>query len=148
MLSYLGRTVFEQTQTVLYAVLLGAILCAVYDVFRIIRIAFGGKTVAVFIEDILFSIIALVLTFIFVVAFNNGELRFFVLIGELIGFIAYYFTVGKLTILFSKTLISTLKKTMRFILKPLVKIFRSILKKSSKKPRPNSKKHLKIDKPM
>lgn len=152
MLNYLGASVLEQTVIFLYAVALGAILCAVYDVFRIIRIAFGGKITAVFIEDIIFSIIALLMTFIFVVAFNNGELRFFVLLGELIGFTVYYFTIGKLTMGISKAIISLIKKLINLLLMPFVKFFgllkektKTKNKKTPKKPLRIAKKHLKID---
>lgn len=146
MLNYLGITVLEQTIIFLYATALGAMLCAVYDVFRIIRIAFGGKITAVFVEDILFSIIALVLTFIFVVAFNNGELRFFVLIGELLGFVAYYFTLGRLTMSVSKMIISLIKKLFNLLVMPFVKLFGFLKEKMRPKLQKTPKKHLKIDK--
>ena len=153
MLNYLGTSVLEQAVIFLYAVALGGILCAVYDVFRIIRIAFGGKITAVFVEDIIFSIIALLLTFIFVVAFNNGELRFFVLLGELLGFTVYYFTLGRLTMSISKGIISLVKKLINLLLMPFVRLFGFLKgkielknKKTPKKPARIAKKHLKIDK--
>lgn len=153
MLNYLGTSVSEQAVIFLYAVALGAILCTVYDVFRIIRIAFGGKITAVFVEDIIFSVIALMLTFIFVVAFNSGELRFFILLGEMIGFTLYYFTLGKLTMSVSKAIISTIKKLLNLLLMPFVKLFgllkgkiKTKNKKTPKKPAHIAKKHLKIDK--
>ena len=154
-MGYLGLSITEQSLTFLYSLLLGALLCAIYDVFRIIRIAFGGKTVAVFIEDIVFSTIALVLTFVFVIAFNNGELRFFVLIGEFLGFVFYYFTVGRLTMFFSKAIIKLIKKLVSVICTPFVKLSRLLNRKlRAKKEKRDQKrghifkKHLKIDEQM
>ena len=149
MLNYLGISVLEQSRIFLYAVVLGTILCVLYDVFRVIRIAFGGKMTVVFIEDILFSVLALVLTFIFVVAVNNGELRFYVLVGELLGFAIYYFTFGRVTMGLSKGIISILKSLLNLLMKPFVRLFRSLKgKKKIKKKKSHhiSKNHLKIDK--
>lgn len=146
MLNYLGISVSEQVMIFLYAAALGGVLSAIYDVFRIIRIAFDGRITAVFVEDILFSIIALVLTFIFVVAFNNGELRFFVLIGEFVGFIIYYFTIGKLTMFASKAIISVVKKFLKLLSMPFVRLFRFIKQKTALKNKKTPKKHLKIGK--
>ncbi len=153
MMGYLGLTITEQTLVFLYSLLLGVLLCAIYDVFRIIRIAFGGKTITVFIEDIVFSIIALVLTFVFVIAFNNGELRFFVLIGEFLGFVFYYFTVGKLTMFFSKAIIKLIKRLISIVCTPFVGLFGMLKKKfrTKKEKRGQKRAHifknpLKIDK--
>lgn len=129
MMGYFGLSITEQALAFLYSLLLGALLCAIYDVFRMLRISFGGKAIAVFIEDIIFSIVALVLTFVFVIAFNNGELRFFILIGELFGFTAYYFTVGKLTMFFSKSVIKVIKKLLFILSFPFVKLFATVKKK-------------------
>ena len=132
-MGYLGLTIAEQSLVFLYAILLGTLLGAIYDLFRIIRISFGGKVVAVFIEDIIFSIAALVLTFVFVIAFNNGELRFFILIGEFLGFTVYYFTVGKLTMLISKAIIKVIKRLFFLISFQFVKLLAVIRKKTLRK---------------
>ena len=153
MMGYLGLTITEQSLAFLYSLLLGTLLCAIYDVFRIIRIAFGGKTLAVFIEDIVFSLASIVITFVFVIAFNNGELRFFVLIGEFLGFVFYYLTFGKLTMFFSKAIIKLIKKLIFIICTPFVRLCKAIKikhsvkkEKTEKKPNHIFKKHLKIDK--
>lgn len=122
-----GVSVSGQVLVFLYAMALGGALGAVYDVFRILRVAFGGQKTVVFIEDILFSALALVATFVFVVAVNRGELRFFVLIGELAGFSVYYFTLGRVVFTFSKAIIKAAKTAIMFILKPIFKLF-SIIK--------------------
>ena len=139
MTGYLGTTVAQQANTFVYSVALGALLCAVYDVFRIIRIAFGAKQIAVFVEDMVFSLIALILTFVFVITFNNGEVRFFVLIGELLGFIVYYFTVGRAVMLLSKAIINLVKKIFSFIYTPFVKVCKVIGTKIKQKKKKQEK---------
>lgn len=152
-MGYFGVSVSGQIMTFLYAMALGGILGAIYDIFRILRVAFGGKTVAVFAEDLAFSLIALIMTFVFVIAFNNGELRFFVLLGELAGFTAYYLTVGRLVIGFSKAIINFLKRAFQLLIRPFVKFCSAIKgkikqkkEKRRKKEKKPSKKHLKVDK--
>ena len=149
-MGYEGVPILAQTTSFLYAMTLGAVLSIVYDVFRIIRVAFGGKKTAVFIEDLVFSLVALVLTFVFVIAFNNGELRFFVLIGELLGFVTCHYTIGKIIIGFSRVIISGFKWLLRLIFNPIVKLFKKILprirrtKKKLSKTRKNHAKPLEI----
>ena len=103
---------------------LGAVLSVIYDIFRIIRVAFGGKKTAVFVEDLIFSLVALVLTFVFVIAFNNGELRFFVLIGELLGFVTCHYTIGRIIIGFSRAIINSVKWFFKLVFTPIVKLFK------------------------
>ena len=149
-MGYEGVPILAQTNSFLYAMALGAVLSLVYDVFRIIRVAFGGKKTAVFVEDLFFSIVALILTFVFVIAFNNGELRFFVLVGELVGFVICHSTIGRIIIVFSKAIINAIKWFLKVISTPFAKLFKRILpeikqiRKKLSKTRKNHEKPLEI----
>ena len=149
-MGYEGVPILAQTTSFLYAMVLGAVLSLVYDVFRIIRVAFGGKKTAVFVEDLLFSLAALVLTFVFVIAFNNGELRFFVLVGELLGFILCHCTLGRIVIGFSRAIINAIRWFFNLIFTPIIKALRKMLpkirqiKKKLIKSRKNREKPLEI----
>lgn len=151
-MGYEGVPILAQTTSFLYAMALGAVLSLVYDIFRIIRVAFGGKKTAVFVEDLLFSLVALVLTFVFVIAFNNGELRFFVLIGELFGFVVCHYTVGRVILSFSRAIINGVKWVLKLIFTPILKLFKKTLlkireiKKKLSKSRKNREKPLEISK--
>lgn len=63
----------------------------------------------------------------------EGQLRFYVLLGELLGFVVYYFTVGFLVIRMSKCIINWVKKILFFLYKifirPFVKLFVFIFRK-------------------
>lgn len=149
-MGYEGVPILAQTNSFLYAMALGAVLSVLYDVFRIIRVAFGGKKTAVFIEDLVFSLLALVLTFVFVIVFNNGELRFFVLIGELLGFVICHYTVGRIIIGFSRAIINSIKWFFKLIFTPIIKVLKKIppktkeIKKKLLKNRKNREKPLEI----
>ena len=146
-MGYEGMPISVQATTFLYAILLGAVLSVIYDVFRITRIAFGGRKTAVFIEDLLFSLVALVLTFVFVISFNHGELRFFVLLGELLGFVVCHITIGRIVIILSRTIIKAIKTVLGAIFRPLIRIskrFITKMKQIKKKLIKNRKKPLEI----
>lgn len=86
----------HQVIVFLCSVVVGAFLCAIYDIFRIARIAFKASDTLVFIQDIFYFVITLAISFVLVIEYNQGVLRGFLLIGELLGFVIYFFTVSRL----------------------------------------------------
>ena len=78
-----------------YSCVLGAGLGLLYDFFRIIRMMINPRNIAVFIQDIIYFIISGLITFLFVLGFNRGEARFYILAGEGIGWIIYHITLGE-----------------------------------------------------
>ena len=140
-MGYDGVSVSGQLQVFGLSVLLGVGLGLVYEVFRLLRLAFFSQKTVVFVQDVLFSLTALVSTFVFVVAVNEGQLRFFLLIGELCGFMVYYFTLGTLIFHLSSLIIGTVRKMLSFLLSPLKKALdRRASKKESRKKQKNQKK--------
>ena len=127
--------VAKETLIFLYSCVLGAGLGSVYDIFRIIRATLPSGHIAVFVEDSIFMIIASIATFIFSISFCNGYFRVFVIVGEVLGFVIYYCTVGVLVFNFFKGLISVLKsilvKIYRLVLKPILNFFKYIYIKFS-----------------
>ena len=84
----------EQISVVAYALVLGAILGIFYDIFRIIRLLFGARNLGMFIQDIIYFLISGFITFLFVLIFNFGESRFYILAGEALGWCIYHVSVG------------------------------------------------------
>ena len=78
-----------------YSCVLGAGLGLLYDFFRIIRMMINPRNIAVFIQDVIYFIISGIITFLFVLGFNSGEARFYILAGEGIGWIIYHITLGE-----------------------------------------------------
>ncbi len=79
----------------LFSCLLGAGLGALYDVFRVIRILINPRNIAVFFQDIIYFLASGFITFVFVLMFNSGESRFYIVIGECTGWIIYHVTLGE-----------------------------------------------------
>ena len=125
---------YRQVYTyIFYSVGIGVLIGVVYDVFRIIRIAFTVPGIVgdeyrgvehrsrytvdliVFLCDILFFVIDAVISAIFIFYANNGRIRGIALFGSLVGFAAYYNTVGRLVTLISASLIRLICRIIHFV---------------------------------
>lgn len=87
----------------LFSILLGLILSIIFDFFKIINFTFEFNNIIIFIQDILYFGISGVITFIFLLAFNNGKFSFFIILGEIIGWTIWHLSLGnKITYFLSK----------------------------------------------
>ncbi len=115
--NFLGYSIHQQLALMLYALILGAALGAVFDALRITRVilSYGISSrsgnelqrcvfALCFIEDIAFAVFAAVALVLFCFKANNGMSRGYILFGALVGFVLYLATLGRLTSLVSKAL--------------------------------------------
>ena len=114
------------------SILLGIFLGITYDIFRILRSSIKHNTTIVFIEDMIFFLICSVATFYFMMNVSMGQIRIFILIGELIGAILYKITIGNFITKFIVSVINLIKKTIvclyKMLIKPIIKLILYILK--------------------
>lgn len=146
-------TIADQTRLFLLALGLGFLLGVVYDLFRVIRMAFTMRRAGVFIQDVLFFLTCAAATFIFLLAVNQGEIRGFIIAGESLGFLIYYFSFGLLAIKVSSFLVQTVRRFFHLVSLPFRALFRLMrrlfgkigisVKKTSKKIAKKSKFNLK-----
>ena len=87
-----------------YSVLLGMCFCLFYDLLRSFRFAVKSTDFSVFLYDIFYFSVISVITFVFLLAVTNGELRGFVFLGILFGFLLFYFTVSRFLLKYLKSL--------------------------------------------
>ena len=80
----------------LYSLTLGVFLGLFYDVFRLIRLMISPKNLSVFVQDVIYFLVSGFVTFVFVLVFNFGESRFYILVGEALGWILYHISLGDL----------------------------------------------------
>ncbi len=146
----------EQLTVFLCSLGLGFILGIIYDFLRGVRLSLSGGKSLVVIFDILYFLILSFITFIFILALNKGEVRLYIIFGEALGLLFYYFSFGiaaiKLTdkiILFLKKFYSLIFKIITFPFFVLKRLFRNVLvkirkifKKTQKKNEKIKKKHL------
>ena len=55
-----------------------------------------------YVQDILYGIAAAFVTFLLALAVNSGEIRFYIIGGELIGMAVYFLTLGRITVRIAK----------------------------------------------
>lgn len=123
----------HQTLLFLEACLLGFLLGGVYDLFRILRLAVPHGKILVFIEDVVYFCVLTLASFIFVMTENNGLLRGFLLFGELLGAILYFFTLSFLLMKAAKGIIwavyGLFRLFYRLLIRPIGRFGCWILKK-------------------
>ncbi len=104
-------------QLVLFGIFiaLGMASALVYDTFRIVRSGF----LVTALKDMLFWLVMTVLVFTICLVFNNGEIRFFMFCGILIGALTYFRTVSRYVIGLLRFLLSFFKKIFGILLKIL-----------------------------
>lgn len=99
-----------------FSCFLGIVLGFMYDCFRLIRMIINPKNIFIFIQDVIYFCVSAVITFLFVLVFNNGESRFYILAGEGIGWILYHLTFGEAIYKCSKKIVSTFRHHIKKIL--------------------------------
>jgi len=130
-------TLAAQSHGLLIACIVGFALGAFYDVFRILRILCKTEKRHVFFQDIFFMACAAIVTFLLTLAVNWGEMRFYILAGEIMGICVYYLTVGEVTVRIAKLLYKLLscifKFVKRWLVLPVIRLFLSIGKFAARK---------------
>lgn len=122
----MGITVSSQTTIFLFSVVLGIALSLIFDGFRLTNVIFSQTAKKIFIKDIIYFILSAIITFIFILIVNMGEIRVYIISGEIIGWIIYRLTVGSI-------IYKALFTVIVFIKKYLNKIKRYIISKLPKK---------------
>lgn len=97
--------------------LLGGFFSFYYDCFRLFRQIIPHYGVIVFFEDILYFSSCAIIAFSFIVSKAAGEIRGFVFVGFIFGYILYFFTIS---IVFMKV--------WRFIFKVIKKVLLTLWK--------------------
>ncbi len=142
-----------QTKGFLFSVGFGVIIGVLYDLLRIVRLCLTGKSFFVAVFDIVFAVSAAVLSFLFFLTVTDGEIRLYILFGEMLGFLIYYFSFGIIAVRFCEKTAEKIKKFFKklfmFVFSPFIKFFKRIEEKinafrkylleMSKKPIKNAK---------
>ena len=114
--------IIQQSQILvfLYSLVVGVVFAVIYDIFKIIRYINITNKKVTFISDVIYMLLCAILYFYFSVGFNQGYVRVFTMIGVIVGFFIYVYTIGKIT---DKLILYTSKKIISFfnIVKQLIK---------------------------
>jgi len=110
----------------------GVIIGVCYDVFRTARILFPHNTILVVIEDVVFMAGYAVFLSSFASVCARGELRFYYVIGNALGFIVYFFTLGSIVIGTMKKIYFAITKVLGIILCPFRSVYVNLQEKADK----------------
>ena len=121
------------------SLILGVLLCVLYDFIKSLRLTADFSAITIFFQDIIYSVIASFITFIFLLSVTNGEMRGYVILGILAGFIISRFTLSRLFFKFLKLVFGGIKRLFEVISKwfyrkfdqlteKMIKIFKKTLK--------------------
>lgn len=89
----------------LYSIVLGVLLSVIYDFFAVFIDLSKNKKI-IFVLDLTFMFICSVLTYLYLIGVNFGVFRAFVIFGELIGFVLYRISLGKLTVKLNQAILN------------------------------------------
>lgn len=113
-------------------VIVGILLGFIFDIFRAFRKSVKNTNLATNIEDILFVIISFIIIAMVVQIVSKGELRFYILLGIILGILIYFLSVSKYIITgetwILKSIIKTLKNVYNFLINISKKVNCIILK--------------------
>lgn len=108
-------TVAGQTWVFLGGILVGAALGVCYDLFRVVRLAVPHPAALVAVEDLVFFCVCAAGTFLYLLGAGYGQLRGFILVGELVGFLLYHCTLGAVAIRVFGVVLAWLGRFLRLL---------------------------------
>lgn len=104
------------------------LIAFLYDIFRIKRKAIKTRSITIYIEDLIYWIIASLVMFGVVYYSNDGEIRGFILFGTVTGVITYILLFSRIVIKLSLLIIEIISRVLKFIWIVLTYPFRVIFK--------------------
>ena len=116
-------------QLLFLSVVFGFVAGALYDIFRIRRIAIKIPIIWHF-EDFFFMVFCGVVYAVLFYALNSGRVRGFAFAGGISGFYIYRKTLGRLVISLSEKIIGAVKYILRKIILPPIKFVTLAVKRA------------------
>jgi spore cortex biosynthesis protein YabQ len=126
-----------QTRQFLLCLGFGFALGVVYDVFRVLRLLINRRgALALAVQDVLYCLLCTALSFFFFLSTGDGVLRFYSLLGEIIGWLIYYVSLGTVVLRCSEWVVKQLRKFFaaleRLLRAPFLWMLRCVEKCSAK----------------
>lgn len=99
-----------------------------YDLIRVLRIAFKHKRLFVAVEDILYWVCVSFIIFFVMLSESFGEVRVFCILGVFLGMIFYSLALSKIFLSFSAVVIKTIKKIIMLFVEIIMTPFILLMK--------------------
>lgn len=145
-------SITHQLYVMLCSVLIGTLFGLIYDTCQLLKMIlspveihglerirllfkYSNKSISKrkeivinFVWDILFFVIITLISIVFVHGANNGSFRLFIMIGGIVGFVAYKATIGKIVNLLFSLLVIVFKSLFDRLLNIIKKPIKSFVK--------------------
>lgn len=105
----------------------GIIIGLLFDLFRILRKTFKTSDILTYIEDASFWLITGLILMYTIFTYNNGEIRLYILISIMLGFMLYIFTISKYIIKISVKILKIIKQIIYLPIKCIINIAKKII---------------------
>ena len=94
---------------------IGAVFALIYDMLKVSGRLVSGRSFFVVLKDVLFWLVVTVVMFAGCLKFNDGEFRFFVFVGVLLGALVYFKTISRFVVIVLGFIADCIKKTVTFM---------------------------------
>ena len=121
----------EQSISLVYAVILGLALGAVYDLLKIIRLTLNNKKWLTFTLDIVFMLLFTFATVIFSMGYSRGSARYYILMGEAVGFLLFRFTLGRVILKLWGKFLPIFRKYIKIVTEFMRKTLKKLLQRNN-----------------
>ena len=111
-----------QTEIFLLSLGFGFLLGVLYDVFRTLRLIISSSSGFTVFADIMYFMLCAFLVFCFNLAVDSGKIRLYVLLGDLLGWLIYYFSLGEISVRLSNRIIASAKRCFRAVSAPIIRL--------------------------
>lgn len=133
-------SITQQAALFLYSCAVGALCSVIYDILRAFRLIWMPGRILSFVTDLTYFLICGVITFLFLLAANNGMIRGFVFLGEILGWIIYHFTIGNFIMRILWRVIRWIRMGFRWLYRHTLGLLVSFLKEKAEQRREKRKK--------
>ncbi len=124
-----SEPLINQPRVLLLSVGVGALLCIFYVLIQGVMRLSGEGRLSYFIADGLFCAVFALVSFFFMVLYNNGRVRLHLILGEAAGFFILYFSAGKYFYALVVGIVNFLRRIAVVLTKPAVRLFLLVAKK-------------------
>ena len=130
-------TVAEQSRNFCLFFIIGLFIGFIFDLFRGFRKNFKTNNILVDLQDIIFLIISGFLFFRSIVVFNNGDIRFYIVLSSILGIVIYSLTLSESCVI----IIDVILRLVKLIFKITLNLLRLPYRFTKRKIISKNKKH-------
>ena len=105
-------TLAKETRLFLLSIVVGVGLSLLYDLLRVLRLQTRHRLIVVSLEDLFYFLVCAAVTFGFALKDNSGQIRGYILIGELLGWGCWHLTAGELAVKIASGIFALLRRVV------------------------------------